>query len=274
MFPLKRHFSFFLLAASMLLSACAPSPTLTPLVSTSTPAGVLPTSTPSPLPSATFTSFPTQTLTPVPTDTPAPTATPLPTDTFAPTPVPTYVKLRGEVIIDQAVCHYGPGAPYLYKYGIYKGSNLEIIARVEPGDYIEVQAIGGNNPCWVNPQYMQVKGDLKDVQPMDPAAVKLPQSPYYGPPAQVSAERSGTTVTVKWTALVLKAGDDSEQIPYIVEAWVCKDGVIQFLPTGARQVSIQIEDQPGCSQPSHAFLVAAEKHGYTRRKDIPWPQAQ
>jgi len=186
--------------------------------------------------------------------------------------MPTYVRLRGKVTIDQAVCHYGPGAPYLYKYGVYKGSNLEIIRRAEPGEYIEIQAIGGNNPCWVNPKYMEIKGDLANVQPVDPQDVRLPMSPYYAPPVRYSARRDGNTVTVFWSQLVLRAGDDSEQIPYIVEAWVCKDGQIVFIPVGTRQLAVEIEDEPGCSAPSHARLIAAEKHGYTRPVEIPWPQ--
>jgi hypothetical protein len=256
-----------LLLGAILLAACsAPAPT--PAAPTASP--MPPSVTPLPLPSLTPTFTPSATPTPVPSATA--TSTSAPTATATATPVPTYVKLRGEVVVDQAVCHYGPGAPYLYKYGVYKGSNLEIIARVEPGDYIEIQAIGGNNPCWVNPKYMDIQGDLKNVQPIDPADVKLPPSPYYGPPAQVSAARDGSTVTVMWSPVVLKAGDGSEQIPYIVEAWVCKDGVIVFNPLGAWETTLQVEDQPGCSAPSHAFLTAAEKHGYTRRIEIPWPQ--
>jgi hypothetical protein len=178
------------------------------------------------------------------------------------------------VTIDQAVCHYGPGAPYLYKYGVYKGSNLEIIARAEPGEYIEVQAIRGTNPCWLNPKYMNIKGDLKDVQPINPLDVNLPLSPYYKPPTNYSARRDGTTVTVFWSQLVLRAGDDSEQTPYIVEAFVCRGGKIVFDPVGTYKLAVKIEDEPGCSEPSHARLIAAEKHGYTRPVEIAWPQAQ
>jgi hypothetical protein len=177
------------------------------------------------------------------------------------------------VIVDQAVCHYGPGAPYLYKYGVYKGSNLEIIARVEPGDYVEVQAIGGNNPCWVNPKYLKIKGDLRTVRPIRPEDVKLPMSPYYNPPTRYSARRDGSTVTVFWSQLVLRAGDDSEQMPYVIEAWVCRNGQIVFTPVGTYQLALKFEDEPGCSEPSHARLIAAEKHGYTRPVEIPWPPA-
>ena len=185
--------------------------------------------------------------------------------------MPTYVKLRGEVIIEQAVCHYGPGAPYLYKYGIYQGSNLEILRRVALGNYIEVQAIGGHNACWVREDYLAVKGNLLDLQPVDAAEVILPLSPYYAPPTGVAAVRAGDVVTVSWNGLTLRAGDDSEQTPYIVEAWVCRAGQMVFDPVGTYRNAVEIIDQPGCAEPSHARLLAAEKHGYTVPVVIDWP---
>jgi hypothetical protein len=187
--------------------------------------------------------------------------------------VPTYVKLRGEVIIDQAVCHYGPGAPYLYKYGVYKGSNLELIARDERGIYIEIQAIGGNNPCWVKGEYLKIKGNLMDLQPIPAQDVHLPISPYYAPPKVVSARRDGAVVTVFWQKFVLRPGDDSEQVPYLIEAWVCQGGQIVFTPLGAWETALKIPDEPGCSVPSHARFYAVEKHGYAGPLEIPWPPA-
>jgi hypothetical protein len=120
---------------------------------------------------------------------------------------------------------------------------------------------------------MKLKGDLLSVQPVDPQDVRLPMSPYYAPPERYSARRDGNMVTIFWSQLVLRAGDDSEQTPYIVEAWVCKNGQIVFIPAGTYQLAVKIEDEPGCAIPSHARLVAAEKHGYTRPVNIPWPQA-
>ena len=222
---------------------------------------------PTPVPSATGTPTITPTLTP--TNTLTPTAT----STSTATPIPTYVVLRGEVTIAHAVCHYGPGAPYLYKYGVVAGSHLEIIRRVLLGNYIEVQAIGGNNPCWLREDYMDVVGDLQDVQPVDAQDVKLPQSPYYGPPANVHAEREGNQVMVSWNALILRAGDNSEQYPYLIEAWVCQNGAMAFTPLGTYQTSLTVEDDPGCEEQSRANLVAAEKHGYTQRVKIEWPPA-
>lgn len=175
--------------------------------------------------------------------------------------------------MDQAVCHYGPGAPYLYKYGVIQGSNLEILARDELGVYLEVQAIGGNNPCWVKGEYMKVKGSLTDLQPIRTLDVRLPISPYYKPTLVVSSRRSGADVTVFWQKYTLRAGDDSEQVPYLIEAWVCHGGQVAFTPLGAYETALKIPDEPGCAAPSHARFYAVEKHGYIGPVEIPWPAA-
>jgi hypothetical protein len=180
--------------------------------------------------------------------------------------------LRGKVIVDQAVCHYGPGAPYLYKYGVYRDSHLEILRRVEGGNYIEVQAIGGSNPCWVKRDYMEIEGDWLDLQPVPADQVVLPRSPYYTPPTSVTATRAGDVVTVAWYGVQLRAGDDSEQTPYVVEAWVCQQGQIVFFPAGSYRNAVEITDEAGCNQPSRARLTAAEKHGYTAFVDVLWPE--
>jgi hypothetical protein len=189
------------------------------------------------------------------------------TNTPTLTMTPTFAILRGEVLV-RANCRYGPGAPYLYKYGLVAGSNLEIIGRTDAGTWILVQAIGGNNPCWMKASLMDVKGDVMGVRP---TTIPLPNSPYYGPLKRVSARRDGDIVTVFWSPLSLRAGDDSEQTPYVIEAWVCKDGKLIFIPVGAYESAVEIRDETGCSEPSHARITAAEKHGYTPFVDIPWP---
>jgi len=115
---------------------------------------------------------------------------------------------------------------------------------------------------------MDVKGEVLSVAP---AFIPLPPSPYYGPPTGVSAVREGNKVTVFWNPISLKAGDDSGQFPYVVEAWVCQHGRLTFTPLGTYQTAIEIIDEPGCSQPSHGQLRGAEKHGYTIPVEIPWP---
>lgn len=224
-------------------------------------------------PAATTTSTPTLTPTVTATLSPAPSIPPSPTETASPTPIPTYAILRGIVNVAQAVCHYGPGKPYLYKYGVIQGNRLEIIRRVQPGTFLEVRAIGGDNPCWLNPEWLDITGDLSTVQPIRPEDVKLPFSPYYpNGLSSVMASRSGSQVTIWWSPYVLKAGDDSEQYPYLVEAWVCRAGQIVFEPSGSYQTTITILDEPGCAEPSHARVYAVEKHGYTPWIEVPWQQ--
>jgi hypothetical protein len=269
------QFQLFYMLVVLLLCGCAnsqPAVMLTPTRTTTEVIPVLPTvRAVKPVPQPTLTAAPAAAAF---TSTPTSIALPAPSSTSSPTPIPTYVKLRGEVIIDQAVCHYGPGVPYLYKYGVYKGSNLEILRRVEDGNYVEIQAIGGNNPCWVKVDYLKLKGELISLKPVRAEEVVLPYSPYYASPGGVSAKRIGDEVTVSWNALELRAGDDSEQTPYIIEAMVCRQGQLVFMPTGAFKTSVTIKDEPGCPEPSHARFIAAEKHGYTRPVDVPWPPAE
>jgi hypothetical protein len=238
-------------------TACTPQqPELTSL----TPAA---SATRSPTPTNTETLTPT----PLPTATRTATITPTSTKTLTPTPSPTYAILRGEVLM-LSNCRYGPGAPYLYKYALIEGSHLEIIGRNDLGTWILVRAIGGNNPCWVKASLMDIQGDVLSVEP---TYIPLPQSPYYAPPARYSARRDGDKVTVFWSAIQLRAGDDSGQYPYLIEAWICRGGQLIFTPVGTYETAVEITDEAGCSEPSHARLFGVEKHGYTNWVEIPWP---
>jgi len=260
----------------LISASCAPRKTPQPAVQTASATRTV--ETPTLTPSLTYTSTPTHTLIPSST----PTMTPTPTETPTATPTPTYAILRGEVNVEHASCRYGPGAPYLYKYGLVGGSNLEIIGRMDilsqteaggwaPATWINVRAIGGNNPCWVNARLMNIKGEIMSVAPVNPEDVVLPQSPYYGPLTFVTAARNGNEVTISWNGITLRAGDDSEQFPYLIEAWVCQNGQIHFAPLGSYLTTAKITDEPGCSEPSHGRLYAVEKHGYTQWIEITWP---
>ncbi len=162
---------------------------------------------------------------------------------------------------------------YLFKFTVFQDTVLEIIGRMEKSDWILVQAVGGDNPCWVNgsAEYMEVRGDINAVAPVDPHKV-LAWSPYYDALTGVSAQRIGDVVTVFWNQLVLRAGDSSEQVPYVVEAWVCRDGEIVFAPVGAYALAAEVIDEPGCVEPSYVRVMGAEKHGYTQWRVVDWPQ--
>lgn len=269
---LKNFFLILFAGITLLLSACgASNPKPIPAeIAADTPVPPTHTAVPSP----TDTETPTATLTPTPTETLTPTPTFTATQTPTPTITPTYAILRGDVIPDKLTCRYGPGAMYLYKFGLNGGSRLEIIGRRVDASWVLIQAIGGDNACWVNASYMDINGDVMAVAPVD-VHIVMGWSPYYAALTGVSAQRSAENeVTVSWHPLVLRAGDSAEQVPYVVEAWVCRDGEIVFAPTGAYQTIIAIIDEPGCKEESHGRVFAAEKHGYTQWIEIQWPQAE
>ncbi len=231
-------------------------------------------------PPSSSTAVPTETRSPTETVEPTQTATPLhtakqtpiaptmtATETALPTITPTYAILRGTVL-EQANCRYGPGSAYLYKYGVYSGYYMDIIGRNETGTWVVVQAIGGTNPCWVKASLINIKGDVMSLAPM---WLPLPESPYYGPLTGAWADRDGTAVIISWDPLYLKAGDDSLQYPYLVEAWLCQGGKLNFTPIGSWETMITVQDEPGCSEASHARVYGVEKHGYTAWVNIPWP---
>jgi len=258
------------LALSLTVAACTPAVAV-PIATETPPTNTLtfllePTHTPtitiSPDPTATFTHTPTSTL--------APTVTPTPSVT----PEPTYTVIRGVVNQGHVNCYYGPSKAYLYKYGLLKGNRLDIIGRMADTGYIELQAIGGDNPCWMNLEFMDVQGDINSVKPVDPLTIKMPWSPYYPGLAFAKAERSGNEVTITWSPLKLRAGDDSEQESFLLESWVCRSGKLTFVPIGAYQNQAKVIDEPGCIQMSHGRVYGVEKHGYTKYLMFDWPQAE
>lgn len=256
-------------AGCLLLSACTPTLALfQPSVTLPPPASVTPSQTHTPSDTPTLTQTPTATETPPPA----------PTDTPTPTLTPTYVSsLRAKVIVDGRLsCRFGPGAPYLFKFSFAGTTNIEVVGRMEHSNWVLVRAIGGTNRCWVNggPDYLQFNGDPLSLPPVDAHVVLAWSYIYIRGLSGVSAVRSGDTVTVSWHGIQLNAGDDSEQTPYVVEAWVCQGGEYVFTAVGSWGHSAAIVDEGGCGRPSYARVAAAEKHGYTPFVDVPWPQTQ
>jgi hypothetical protein len=273
----------FITGMLVLLTACSSPNSTAFIMPTTIPASDTAVSNPVLTPStnpATSTAFPTPireptqapsaTPTPVPSSTPTALPTNTPTETPLPSLTPTYAILRG-TILEQANCRYGPGAAYLYKYGVYAGYYMDMIGRNETGTWVVVQAIGGSNPCWVKASLIDIKGDVMSLAPM---SLPLPQSPYYGPLSGVSAVRIGNEVFISWDPLNLKAGDDSLQFPYLVEAWLCTNGQLAFTPIGSWETILTVHDEAGCAEASHARVYGVEKHGYTAWVNIPWPAAQ
>ena len=212
------------------------------------------------------------------TEPPSLTPSPLATGTLEPTSTPTVAatstvgSLSATVNVRLLSCRYGPGPEYLYLYALRGGANIKLIGRTD-GDNWHWAWVDGRNRCWVNINYLNISGDWKQLPIVYPGIAKLPVSPYYPPSAITRVTRSGNVVTVRWLEIPLRAGDeeDDSMFHYIVEAWRCRGGTLLFEPLATNDSVMNIIDEPGCSQPSHARLFVQEKHGFSGPTVIPWP---
>src|SRR6185503_3822068 len=174
-----------------------------------------PTASPSPVPADTSTSLPsTEPFTPLPTLTLTPnrtltfTSTPVPTETITSTPVPVVERLKAKVTTRLLSCRYGPGPEYLYLFALRQGANIELVGRVDAGNWDWVW-VENQTKCWVNAAFLNVSGDIKSLPVVYPEIAKLPITPYYPPSAVLSAKRNHDTdeVTVYWVHVPISPGD-------------------------------------------------------------------
>lgn len=214
----------------------------------------------------------TETSSPVsPTETliPTLTTTSAPTETI--TAIPAVESLKAKVTADLLSCRYGPGAEYLYLYGLKAGANIKLIGRTDANKWVWVD---GKNKCWVNAKFLEIAGDRMSLPIVYPGVAKLPISPYYPPSHWAKATRNGNSVQVTWEDVPISPGkyEDANMHQYIVEVWRCEKGQIVFETLGTNFPFITIEnDEPGCSEPSHGNVWVQEKHGFAGPTEIPWP---
>ncbi len=200
------------------------------------------------------------------------TPTPAPTSTPTATPLPTVESLKATVTADLLSCLYGPGPNYLFLYGLRKGANIRLIGRANEENWHWVY-VDGTNKCWVNTTSLEVQGNWLSLPIVYPGLARLPVSPYYPPTTVLSAVRQKNEVTVAWTDIPLRAGDEEDERMqhYVVEVWRCESGHILFEPLATNDLSITFIDEPGCSEPSHGRVFVQEKHGFSGPTEIPWP---
>src|SRR3990172_7229174 len=164
---------------------------------------------------------PTPSLTPteteIPTFTSAPTWTSRPTRTPTITPTPTYDYPDGRVL-QQANCRYGPGAAYLFEWGLYPGDRVTIYNRNDRGTWLYVKPNTYRGRCWVSASLLEIHGDIFA---LDPFYSPLPYSTLYSAPRNVYASRSGNDVWIGWDAVWMTEDDYRG---YLVEAWLWVGG--------------------------------------------------
>lgn len=251
---------------STVLPALDPEPTAT-ATPTATPSN---TATRTPTVTPTVTATATNTATPTATATATHTATPVgtPTITLTPSPTPTYKPIAATVL-QQSNCRYGPGAAYLYEWGLFPGVRVDIVGRNDLGTWVYVHPWTYFDRCWVKAEFLEIRGDLLEAPPY---YSRLPFGELYLPPTNVRASRvAPDEVMIAWDPVWMTTDDDRG---YLIEAWLCQDGQIVFTPLGTThytEATITVRDEAGCMQPSSGRLYTAEKHGYTQWVRIPWP---
>ena len=238
-----------------------------------------PTASPSPRPSATATATERPTTTPTATvthtatvtrtPTPAfsPTVTPLPTETLPPSRTPTITptpEIRGRVL-EQANCRYGPGAAYLYEWGLYPTNRVTVLGRNQDGSWLYVDPWTYTDKCWVKADLLELNGEISDLPQI---RTLLPYTEFYWPPKGVSASRAGDEVTISWSLVPMSLDDNRG---YLIEAFLCEDGQLRFTPVQYWEPPAVLHDEAGCMEPSSGRIYTAEKHGYTEWILIRWP---
>lgn len=180
-------------------------------------------------------------------------------------------RLKARVTANLLSCRYGPGAEYLYLYGLRAGANIELIGRTDANNWVWVD---GTNKCWVNSRFLDIAGDPLTLPVVYPGIAKLPITPYFRGPAWAKATRQGNSIQVTWDPVPISPGkfEDENMHQYLVEVWRCENGQILFETLGTNFAFLTIEnDEAGCSVPSHGNVWLQEKHGFAGPVEIPWP---
>ncbi len=197
------------------------------------------------------------------------TPTPSLTPTITPTP-----ELPQASILEYTDCLHGPGDFYIYKTSYPAGSRVEVVGRSQDALWINIQEIHGWNACWIPAS--RAKLDSGSVADLPFVYTALPVTRYDYRSPTTTASRDGDVVTVSWEAVWMS---ETELRGYLIEAWVCQEEQFIFLPVNVAPtyeenvgtITVEITDEAGCSQPSHARIATATKRGYTLFEKIFWP---
>jgi len=252
--------------ALILLAGCsAADNTVAKIPATSKTGKITPSSTI--VPTITTTPQPTETSTPtmIYTATKTMTSTQTATKTLTPTITLTLTPPEGFVDVAQANCRYGPGAAYLYKFGLYQGISVKILGRTDRGDWVYVLPLWYEDGCWIKADLLEVSGDIFKVEVNHGS---LPFSDIYPPPWITEVRRDGDEVFLAWSDVRMTV---DKYRGYLIEAWLCVDGKLVFTPLNIDGLVVVLTDEPGCSEPSWGRIYSAEKHGYSKWRTIPWP---
>jgi hypothetical protein len=178
------------------------------------------------------------------------------------------------VVVAHLSCNHGPGQYFLYRYGFIEGLNLTVYGKDIHSEWVYVQGDGYEGKCWVNLNQIALQGDAENLKVLYPGEVGLPLSFLWPPPQNVYTARTadGKKIAIYWDEYILPNGEmESPNSPrYLLELWTCKNSELTFESKFVWDDDILIEDEAGCSEPSHGVIYLVEKHGYAGPVEIPW----
>jgi len=192
---------------------------------------------------------------------------------------PTFALLTGRVVVDRLNCRYGFG-PYIGLMGLIRNNPVNVVGRDVNSEWLYVNFesnTGGVTKCWVEAKSINLSGDIASLENYYPSEkYEIPYWPDYLPPANIRTSRTDNFVNIIWddpNLLALGDRENARSPRFILEAWVCRDGVLEFIVQGTLEnTSLIIEDQPGCTEPSSGLLYSAGKHGYSDPANLLWPK--
>ena len=202
-------------------------------------------------------------------DTPTSTSTPSPTLTAE----PVYEVLNANVS-QHLSCNHGPGQYFLYRYGFIEGLKLTVYGKDIHSEWVYVQGNGYEGNCWVNLSQITLDGNVENLKVLYPGEFQLPLSFIWPVPQNVYTARTadGKRIAIYWDEYILPDGEieSPNSARYLLELWTCKNGELTFEAKFVWDDDIVIEDEAGCSEPSHGVIYLVEKHGYAGPVEIPW----
>ena len=205
------------------------------------------------------------------------TVTPAPTleSTFTPADSPTVpTGLPLATLPQYTDCLYGPASFYVYKTSFPAGQQVEVVGRNSDASWLNIEEVDGWNACWILASQAQLQSSSIEALPI--VDTRLPINKYeFGSP-NATASREGDDVTVSWKAVYMSA---DEIQGYLIEAWVCQGGQHTLMPVfvgktfeeNVGTISVQIEDEAGCVEPSTAHIISVGTRGFAEWEKIFWP---
>jgi hypothetical protein len=117
--------------------------------------------------------------------------------------------------------------------------------------------------CWVYNNTLAINGDPKDAKFV---TTFVPVNDSVGSTGGITTARNGNKVSITWNAAPASVG-----LGYLVEGFICQNGLNWLAAFSTQATTITITDDQGCATKSSGTLRVFNKLGYSTAVNIPWP---